>query len=235
MLRRILPLLLVTATACISVESGDTAGVADATADAGGSAAPNDGGLVDAGATTDASTSTDSGDAQAADAGTCAATDWIVPANATESGGGAVKWASNGQARIADGVPATCAMTAIEPTCLSLDLRAFNVVMPPGARITGLELQVRRMATGTGKVVDDKVALMDGTTEVASKVLGLWSNVTEDVTYGGPADTWGNALTQALVTSNLFRVHIRPRYAEGSTGPATASVDGVMLRVHYCD
>jgi len=233
MLRRTLPLLFVTVTACISVESGDAAGVADAAADAGGTAVPNDGGLGDADAMAEASPSTDSGDAQAGDAGTCTATDWIVPQAVGEDGTGAVSWVGTSTARVVDGNVATCVLSAVKPSCTSLELRSFSLVIPPSATIKGVELQVRRQASVVGAIVDDKVALVEGPDELGSKIMGAWSSNTEDVTYGSPSDTWGNALTHALVTSNRFRVQIRPKYAAGA-GSITASVDGVMLRVHYC-
>jgi hypothetical protein len=239
MFRWIAPLVLVTLTSCISVQAGSAPAPGSGI---DGGQASDDAGTRDAtGGPADSGTKTDTGGDLPFDAsvdapvdaggdGTCTSTDWTPPTQASESGIG-VEWQGDNNARVIDGSFANSLLTPVGATSKRLDLGGFGFLIPASAVIKGVEVKIRRKASSDGKIADETVTL--GIPSVGNKAQGVWGSAPADTTYGGPLDTWGASLTQAMVTNSGFQVQLAARYADNA-GNATASVDGALVRIHYC-
>jgi hypothetical protein len=104
--------------------------------------------------------------------------------------------------------------------------------------VVGIQLDVRRGAE-EGEVVDEAVHLVrNGTAAgVDRSNQGNWPMTLEDVTYGGPTDTWGTSWTPTDLNSPMFGLSIAPRLTV-KTGNDRAHIDSVHATVFYvghCD
>lgn len=115
----------------------------------------------------------------------------------------------------------------------------FGFNIPPGSTICGVTVTVVRQRQDLllGNIVDNSVKLINtgsiGGTEHASAT--SWSTTKQTVTYGGPADLWGLALTPTSVSAANFGVGVS---AKLTGGPLIAlllkgGIDFISITITY--
>lgn len=108
--------------------------------------------------------------------------------------------------------------------------------IPDGAQINGVELNFKRLNTGSADVFDLTIKLVkNGTISGDNKSVGAtWSVTEQTVTFGGSTDTWGLSLTAADVKASNFGVVIQAEkdIVFGDPEP-NAGIDYLTLTVHY--
>ncbi len=110
----------------------------------------------------------------------------------------------------------------------------FGISIPTGATVTGIQFDVHRNADD-GFAVDDSIEIVKGGVAVGDEhaTSQPWSQDLEDVTYGGPQDTWGVPWGAADLRSSGFGISVAPKYTGPSAGNDRAHIDSVRARVFY--
>lgn len=149
----------------------------------------------------------------------------------TTSGLGTVAWSNAANARHSDGLVAAALMNQASVS-RRLVAKGYGVALDPGTRIRGVTVVLRRRADFPNEVADEGVWLVrDGAPVGTPKsVGGLWPSTMANITYGGPAETWGSSWTLADVTSAEFGVAVAARGVDASQ--TEAQVDHVQLTLH---
>lgn len=106
----------------------------------------------------------------------------------------------------------------------------YDLAIPLNSTVSGVEIDVIRMAGGGTILRDSIVKLMiQGQPMGTNAALqGNWSFTTDTVTYGGPFDTWGINLSPANINGNQMGIS----FVLASTN-ATVAYYKVLMRVYY--
>jgi hypothetical protein len=146
-----------------------------------------------------------------------------------------VGWSSVNNALAQDDAVATTTLLSDQRSSGSLVMSGFAGVVPVGAAISGITLNVKRGATAAEQLQDMAVSLRNGT-----KTSGLnhassdfWPIARSTVSYGGPNDRWSAPLNADDVNSGALGAELTVTHAS-STGAAAPEVDSVTMTVHYC-
>jgi hypothetical protein len=118
-----------------------------------------------------------------------------------------------------------------------LEDKTFSFSIPTDATVTGIAVFIERFKDAASDIHDNSIRL-----EINGSVVGtdhgtgytLWSNTESIITYGGPADNWGLALTPADVNSSTFGVLTSVYIPSG--GSATvydAYIDNVEVLIYF--
>lgn len=118
----------------------------------------------------------------------------------------------------------------------------FNMGVPAGAGIIGVEVRIQRYA-GPQENPEDPFGMTDHTVQlvVAGTATGdnnadlvtEWPATATDKDYGGATDTWSLALTAAQVNASTFGVTVRGLYSSGQT--TEAFIDAIWIKVYYVE
>lgn len=106
----------------------------------------------------------------------------------------------------------------------------YDLAIPLNSTVSGVEIDVIRMAGGGTMLRDSIVKLMvQGQAMGTNAALqGNWSFTTDTVTYGSPFDTWGINLSPANINGNQMGIS----FVLASTN-ATVAYYKVLMRVYY--
>jgi hypothetical protein len=112
------------------------------------------------------------------------------------------------------------------------DFSTFNLSLPAGALIRGIEVRLNAKADSTSNAPKMCVQLSwnGGTTWTAAQSTATLTTSTVAYTLGGPANTWGRTWAVPDFTNTAFRVRIID--VAGSTA-RTFSLDALAVRVSY--
>lgn len=150
-----------------------------------------------------------------------------------EHAAGDVAWSGVANAGASDDSRATASVGA-DGFTQRLQGTALGLAVPVGVTIDGVELVVEGGADGGSTAFLDALVrlLRAGAVDGDDRsVASHWSATERLVTYGGPTDLWGLALTPADVNAADFGAAIRWR--RDGTSVKAARVDHVQLRVHF--
>lgn len=120
----------------------------------------------------------------------------------------------------------------IDPTGL-VQFGIFNVNVPAGRVVTGIEVQVRGHRTEGIGTKSLKVALSDdgGATWTSEKITTGFGSSYETDSVGGNGDLWGHgAWTAGQLTDGNFAVRLAHHFSAGMLG-----IDHVAVKVFYAD
>jgi hypothetical protein len=108
----------------------------------------------------------------------------------------------------------------------------FKLEVPEAAEVQGITVEVRK--AGSDSVVDDSVRIIKGGVIGAAERASsqVWSADLTWVSYGGPADLWGEQWSAADLNSDDFGVALSVLYTR-TVGNTRAYVDQVRVTVHY--
>lgn len=113
-----------------------------------------------------------------------------------------------------------------------LDITNFDLNVPVGARIDGIEVKIERSAeTNTFDVRDEVIQLLHPSGPVGDNKAKTTNWPISDAveTYGTSTDTWGREWTVAEVNSDAFGVRIQVR----TESLDDVRIDEVKIKVHY--
>jgi len=155
-----------------------------------------------------------------------------ICATATDEGShSGIAWTNPNNITANDGVFATCAMGGGDTTNPLLASN-FGFAIPGGATILGIQVDVKRFASG-GTVKDNGLFLQSAAVDVSAdkSTASNWAGASQLDSYGGAADTWGwVGISAALINSATFGFEISGQQA---TGTPTAQIDYVQVTVTY--
>jgi hypothetical protein len=222
------------ATTDASLDAADV----DADAGAAGDAA-TDGSPIDAGAdasadAADDATAEDASDAEP-DSGLCSTTflqalsastiavtsgrDWTNPTAAITSNNAYAEVSSMVDGEVSDYLVVT----------------DFVAAVPAAATVTGISVSIERRQSGNTVFIADNLVrlVVNGAVVGQNKAFnGLWTGTDTTVTYGGPNDRWGAALTTADVNASTFGAAISVAYAS-TAGNSDARIDAIKVQIHH--
>lgn len=111
---------------------------------------------------------------------------------------------------------------------------SYQFSIPAGATIDGIEITLTCYNSGSGYKIPE-IQLVDNYSPVGDDKGGTGDNVPylsppQDITFGGPTDTWGYSWTHSKINHDGFAVYAR--------SPATGYpfyIDAVKARVYYTE
>lgn len=144
---------------------------------------------------------------------------------------GTLAWAMPGNAAASDNARAAAA-TAVLLNTQALTATGFGFALPPAAQVTGIEVHVER-SSPIMLTSDNAVRIVrGGMIGSADRALpGNWPSTGAEavVTYGGPADLWGESWTAADINDSGFGAAVSARVSAVDT----ALIDHIAITVHY--
>jgi hypothetical protein len=146
-----------------------------------------------------------------------------------------VAWSSVNNALADDGAVATTSLLSDQRSSGSLLLNGFAGLVPDGAAISGITLDVKRSATSADQLQDTAVFLRKGAQLMGTNRASadFWPITRTTASYGGPSDRWSAELLAEDVNSGELGAELSVAHAS-STGAAAPEVDSVVMTVHYC-
>jgi len=119
-----------------------------------------------------------------------------------------------------------------------LKLSGFGLLIPAGATITGIEVEVNRRASQLDSdmtVRDDALRLTVGGTPVGAdkKSFDFWPTDFATKKYGAPADKWGLTPTPADLNGASFGVAIAAMQSSPEGASGFAEIRTVSVTIHY--
>jgi len=147
---------------------------------------------------------------------------------------GAVAWSNPTNAATSNDVRATAGLTVGQSTHW-LKAQNFGFSLPSNVTITGLMVEVERVASVTPGILDSKLQLLDdtGTPVGSNKFHGGVSWPTSDAydVYGAEGDLWTVALTPAMINDPDFGVIMAVQ--NSIAGSVTAGIDHIRMTAFY--
>lgn len=161
-----------------------------------------------------------------------------IPGTAADAGGGTVAWSNVNNAKVEDGLLATCG--TVGPgggggTPNQLKLSNFGFKLPDGAVIDGIYMAAKVDTTGgvSGNDVDG-VYLVYGSGSTNSSDTpdaGIaWTTPLAWITHGDITSLWGRVWAASEINDSNFGVSIS---SMPGTGTATIEVDAVSITVYW--
>ena len=153
-------------------------------------------------------------------------------------GDGGVKWTDLDNAKTKDGTFAKVVLGAGQES-EELRITGFSFKLPSGSVFQGVDVELDRQAP-EGGIVDGFVALVGVKNQVGKGkfIATPWpTTIVGQHHYAQATDTWGMDLNPPDVETADFGVSIwvkRDPAAPSSPVNATALVDGMTIRVHFC-
>jgi hypothetical protein len=148
---------------------------------------------------------------------------------------GDIAWQSPMNALTVNGAFAHADVSDEQQTEL-LRVTGYGFDLPSTVTIKGVVVELKRQ--GANKIVDGNIELwLDGVASSRPKLFASgWPVSIGTHHYGQEVDTWGDALTPALVGKPGFGAELWARRREDAgTGPAPADVESLIITVWYCD
>jgi len=148
-----------------------------------------------------------------------------------------VKWTDLDNAKALDGTFAKVVLAAGQQS-EELRITGFTFKLPANNVFQGVDVRLDRQAPDEG-IVDGFIALVGvkGQTSKGKFIATAWpSTIVGTHHYAQATDTWGMDLNAPDVETVDFGVGIWVKRDPAAAGPtnATALVDAMRIRVHYC-
>lgn len=158
-----------------------------------------------------------------------------LPGGTTKNSvGGGRPWNDTGNIDLNDDQLATAdnLSTAGDPNTQELQVTNWNLTIPPGATILGIDVQVEKHKL-SGTPEDDVVRLLGGADPGDNKAQpGVWPQAVNTTVYGEDSyDLWGNDWSRADIHQNAsFGVAFAAKTADEDS---EVGIDYIRLRVYY--
>ncbi len=158
---------------------------------------------------------------------------------ADDASTGTLAWTAPNNALLSDNVYANANSSTTQNTHY-LKLTGYGFTIPAHARIDGVEIRIERSQTVAGSNWQDNIAGL-GVVLVLGGVIqpqangknspAVYAATDEVLTYGGPTDAWGAALTPAIINGATFGVAYSARHV--TSAASTAQIDVITITVYY--
>jgi len=159
--------------------------------------------------------------------------------------GGATAWANSSRLTVSDN-SRTSVTTSGATTVGTRFLRGTGfgfdaTIIPPGARILGVELQMEGVCSLATTYYDSVVHLVNGTTGTASDRVSSIDHAVPDAwptaeifrSYGAIDDTWGAPLTTDVIYSAAFGFDYQAIARATVATQRTMNFDSARMRITY--
>jgi hypothetical protein len=200
----------------------------------GSSDAPIGDGDAGEGGSSSGSSGSSSGSSGGPDAATCMAQGPYAPKVVTSvpRGAGTIAWTSTDNAKEPDQKFASADLKNADST-EELHVTDFGFDIPPDAIVTGIEVELKRIAPAKGVTDGFVFLLLDGQQSPNSHYYDAdWPDtIVGTHKYGTELDLWGMTLTPADVAKPTFGATI---YAKSRDGGGLADIDALRVIVNYC-
>lgn len=155
------------------------------------------------------------------------------PVRVVESDYGGIDWDHRNDCKTSDNRHAEADLDDSEVSDY-LEITKFGFAIPIGATIDGIEVSIERKGEDGG-IKDDVVKLIKGgVISGTNKATDFsWPVADEAAAYGGSADLWGLAFTEADINSDDFGVAIAVKRSTSTGSKKMASIDHFQITVYY--
>lgn len=148
---------------------------------------------------------------------------------------GSINWSNPLSALLNDGNRTTSTALLLGDDTDYLEFTGFNINIPVGMIITGIEVTVVKNGTNglSYSVTDREVRIIKGGVITGNNLAvgGKWPSSDQTFTYGNSTETWGTTWTPADVNANNFGIAISAHL--GGLLLSTARVNAVSVNVSY--
>lgn len=161
-----------------------------------------------------------------------------IPGTAADGGGGGVAWATVNNAKVEDGVLATCGLVGPgggggSPNQLKLTNFGFSI--PANAVIDGITVRAKVQTTGGVAGLDTNLVNLiysgGATANANTPNPGIfWTGTLNWITHGSNSTVWGRTWTPAEINNSAFGVALA---AFPGTGTAVINIDAVEISVFW--
>lgn len=150
--------------------------------------------------------------------------DWVNPDN--------VKQSDNAYATV------TAPRRNIVDTSLLISTH-FDFIIPSGATIDGIQVEMERKYAGVGGSVSDNIMALtkDGVASIGTPTdpVGVWSTVEHYEPMGSPTDLWGETWTPAEINDENFGFIFSATISAGALASCIAYIDHIRITVYYTE
>jgi hypothetical protein len=151
-------------------------------------------------------------------------------------GTGGVAWSNPSNITSSDNSYATVNLSNTATSAQVLVATNFGFDLPLHSTIDGVVATFERKASAADTIRDSHIYLVHNNTLLGSNKISApayWSTTEGNVSFGGPADTWGASLTSSIVQDSSFGVLTDAIWQSAYSGTETAYVDSVLITVYY--
>lgn len=128
---------------------------------------------------------------------------------------------------VLSGLPPATSTPTSSSTCRLL-ARNFGLTIPSAAVVKGVEVNLQIVSPGVGGTISHQVYLVNGTTDIGSKVFTL--DGTEDKTLGDSTDLWRTSILPSDLNDPDFGVAI---VSTPAVSAGQIEIRAVMVRISY--
>ncbi|RYZ03369.1 MAG: hypothetical protein EOO73_28325 [Myxococcales bacterium] len=158
---------------------------------------------------------------------TCAepiASEPVSAASASDAASG-VNWTFTGS-----GFPATSKAIGPAKRSALFVSHSFGYSLPE-SEVQGVEVRITRRASNAGAIRDQRIALYAPAARIKEPSNEYWTGGSVTSVYGGPTDTWGQAISTSVVNSAQLRVALGVENAGEEA--ADAIIENAEVVVYY--
>ena len=151
-------------------------------------------------------------------------------------GTGGVAWSNPGNITSSDNSYATASLSNTATSAQALVATNFGFDLPLHSTINGVVATFERKASAADTIRDSHIYLVHNSGLISYNKIAApayWSTTEGDVSFGGPADTWGATLNHAIVTDSSFGVLTDAIWQNVYSGTETAYVDSILITLYY--
>ncbi|MDR6843819.1 HYR domain-containing protein [Flavobacterium granuli] len=131
---------------------------------------------------------------------------------------------------VANGLTSNNAYAVFDSSGDQADYGGFNVSIPAGSIILGIEVQLEgNRPAGGGRDLNVQLTWNNKTTFSANKTMAVFATTDALRTVGTPTDTWGRTWAVNEFANTSFFVRIT-----STTGGGSINLDQVLVKVYYC-
>jgi hypothetical protein len=151
-------------------------------------------------------------------------------------------WSNPDSVKVSDGKYATAELASF-PQCNTFSCyysrglisTKFGFNIPSNATVTGVRVDVQRLAGAANLIRDSAVYLMENNANIGMNKADtmMWPVVDTYTSYGDSTDLWGATLTSAIVNSATFGLFFKPFDFGIASGFTAADVDYISMSVYY--
>lgn len=117
-----------------------------------------------------------------------------------------------------------------------LHINKFQLNVPPGKIITGIQVDVER-SDPDQNTADYSVRILkyDIITGDEKSTGDAYTATDSYQTFGGPTDLWGEVWTDDMINDNGFGIAIAAQRINGTSSTTSGRIDNVLITVYYDD
>lgn len=145
-------------------------------------------------------------------------------------------WTSPNNIQVNDNLYATASINNADALTHYLKATNYGFSIPVGSTINGILVEVERMKSSSGTIVDNAVQIVksNGTLGVINKadIVTDWPAAESYASYGSSSDLWGETWAPSDINDVDFGMAVSAKI-NNSGGDNIASIDHIRIKVYY--